>query len=140
MGSDELNRGWWLVRLGVVALSIWAAWAFASELQRSRQQLHLPDTPPSLWRFDGPAVAALQDDLLRVDQRVPRGAVIAIEATELSAPELFFLTMWCSYFLPHHDVVRPHVRTTGPRYVWSYPAAALRLDTNRAGNTEAGEE
>ena len=118
----------WVFRALALGCAIWASVAFGLEVRRAVTKPVFPNTPPSLWRFDGPHVEALRSALEPVDRRVPRGSVVVVEAVGLASSELFFLTMWCSYFLPHHDVVRPHVETRGPRYVWSYPEATLRLD------------
>ncbi len=115
------------MRAVVIILAGWATVALWLEVERASATLWLPDTPPSLWRFDSPPVQALGSALQAVDQAVPRGSVVVIEANELAPSELFFLMMWCSYYLPRHDVVRPHVGTEGPRYVWSYPEGSLRL-------------
>lgn len=86
---------------------LWGAWSFSVEVLHTVTAPPPPlAAPPSHWTPRAAAVWELEDFLDPLDQGLPRSSRIAVGSHRLPASEDYFLSLWVSYFLPRHDVVR----------------------------------
>ena len=72
-----------------------------------------------MWRLGSAPVEEWRKFLEAVGQRVPLGTQILMDAPTLDPADEFFLSMWCAYYLPRHEVVRHDNMVSGaelPKY------------------------
>lgn len=126
-----------LILLGALA---WTGWSCGAEMLHVLT--HPPadgrtGAPPIFWRFGAPEVTELARSLSALDDRLPAGSVVAVTSPPLPQSGGFFLSMWCAYYLPHHDVVRlelPASRAIA-QYVFAWHTT---LDHPRLARLERG--
>jgi|GEM_PF-4371617 hypothetical protein len=88
-------------------LVLWGAWACGVEIVSAwRAPSPSPPSPPPFWTLRSPEAVELRDLLLTVDRELPAGSFLATGTHGLSPSEDFFVSLWVSYYLPHHDVAR----------------------------------
>lgn len=105
----------WLRTAILAAALIWALVAFGQEMVAvARGQPLGTGAPPSSWTLGSPAVESLARTLAPLDRTLPAGRRVAL-ASDLLPAEDFFLSMWCAYLLPRHDLVRAFHQPSLPR-------------------------
>ena len=129
--SDRSRR--WQRDVGILLCVLMALLGGNALLRETGMAMDRPQSgegsPPSQWKLGMPAVEPLRSSLKEVRGLVPEGALVAVHAPHLAPPELFFLSMWCSYYLPQHKVLRlvviqeSHRSPTGS-YVLVWPPTA----------------
>jgi hypothetical protein len=109
------------------ALLLWTAVAFWQETAAAaRGREDDPRLYPSGWLLGGPQVEPLRRTLEAVSHRLPRGAAVAVDSQAWSHDQLHYLTMWCAYYLPRHEVIHreflPRAGTSvSPVYLLTIP-------------------
>lgn len=92
---------------------LWGAWSLGVEVVHAFTDVPPPlEAPPSAWTPRAAAVAELEGFLERLDAELPGGRLIAVGTRGLPPSEDFFVSLWVSYHLPRHDVVRASHRWT----------------------------
>ena len=81
---------------------------------------------PSGWLPGVQRAEELGAFLVKVDQRLPAGAYVAVGSDRLGRADRHYLRMWVAYYLPRHRVVpREHLGgDQRPAYLLSYPGLA----------------
>lgn len=112
----------WLVgsRCLVWALLAWAGIALGWKVAEVfRRPLSVAMEPALMWRLGSAPVEEWRQFLEAVEQRVPMAAKVLVDAPTLDPADEFFLSMWCAYYLPRHEVVRRNNLVSGaklPKY------------------------
>jgi hypothetical protein len=113
-----------LAELAALALLVWSAFAFWQETAAAaRGREPDPRLYPSGWLLGGPQVEPLRRTLSALSHRLPRGAVVVVDSQAWSHDQLHYLTMWCAYYLPRHEVIhREFLPSAGtPVYLVTIP-------------------
>lgn len=106
-------------RLLAGLLVLWGAWAFGVEVRSAWKAPEpptpdpaapAPGTPPPYWTLRSPGVVELRELLEEVDRELPAGRFVTVGTRGLTPSQDFFVSLWVTYFLPHHDVVRAYHR------------------------------
>lgn len=114
---------------------VWSMIAFGLRGFDALRQAALPPlTPAMLWRIDSSQIEEWAQFFGAVEQRVPLGSTIIVDAPGADPADEFFLSLWAAYYLPRHEVVRRVNLGPGedqPRYRITAKGAASLLRHKR---------